>query len=109
MKLASTNHDHMLPLAVAIVSALGVIMLGMGQRDLQLSVVALLAVGASFVLTDMTGWLRLNRTTCCAAQSEKRLVEWRPARAETVLYLTSARCVHGRARQIAEHTALHAT
>ena len=54
-------HDRMLPTAVTIVAALGVIMLGMGQRDLRLSAVALLAVGASFVLTDMTGWLRLNR------------------------------------------------
>lgn len=61
MKLASTNHDHMLPLAVAIVSALGVIMLGMGQRDLRLALVALVAIATSFVLTDLNGWVRLNR------------------------------------------------
>jgi hypothetical protein len=61
MKFSSTMYDRMLPTAVNIVAALAVIMLGMGQRDLRLSAVALLAVGASFVLTDMTGLLRLNR------------------------------------------------
>jgi transglutaminase-like putative cysteine protease len=57
----------MLPSAVTIVAALGVIMLGMGQRDLRLSAVALLAIGASFVLTDLTGWLRLNRVVANVA------------------------------------------
>jgi hypothetical protein len=67
MKPSPAIYERMLPSAVAMVAALGVIMLGMGQRDLQLSVVALLAVGASFVLTDMTGWLRLNRTVANVA------------------------------------------
>jgi hypothetical protein len=61
MKLASPIRDHMLPLTVAIVSALGVVMLGMGQRDLRLALVALVAIAASFVLTDLNGWVRLNR------------------------------------------------
>ena len=61
MKCSTVAPDRMLACAVTIVAALGVIMLGMGQRDLRLSAVALLAIGASFVLTDMTGWLRLNR------------------------------------------------
>src|SRR5688572_6145717 len=61
MKLTSTISDHMLPLAVAIVSALGVVMLGMGQRDLRLALVALIAIAASFILTDLKGWVRLNR------------------------------------------------
>jgi transglutaminase-like putative cysteine protease len=61
MKISSAMYDRMLPSAVAIVAALGVVMLGMGQRDLRLSAVALLAIGASFVLTDLTDWLRLNR------------------------------------------------
>jgi transglutaminase-like putative cysteine protease len=61
MKLTSTISDHMLPLAVAIVSALGVVMLGMGQHDLRLAIVALVAIAASFILTDLKRWVRLNR------------------------------------------------
>jgi hypothetical protein len=61
MKSTSPIHDHMLPLAVAIVSALGVVMLGMGQRDLRLALVALVAIAASFILTDLKDWVRLNR------------------------------------------------
>ncbi|MEX2137991.1 MAG: DUF3488 and transglutaminase-like domain-containing protein [Pirellulales bacterium] len=61
MKFSIAMRDRMLPTTVAIVAALGVVMLGMGQRELRLSAVALLAIGASFVLTDLTGWLRLNR------------------------------------------------
>ncbi len=61
MKISPAIYERMLPSAVAIVAGLGVLMLGMGQRDLRLSAVAMLAVAASYVLTDLTGWLRLNR------------------------------------------------
>jgi transglutaminase-like putative cysteine protease len=61
MKPTATIYDHMLPLVVAIVSALGVVMLGMGQRDLRLALVALVAIAASFILTDLKDWVRLNR------------------------------------------------
>lgn len=56
------RQHRLLPFAVAAVSALGVIMLAMGQRDLRLAVVALVAVAASLVLTDLKGWVKLNRT-----------------------------------------------
>jgi transglutaminase-like putative cysteine protease len=61
MKFSAAISDHMLPLVVAVVSALGVVMLGMGQRDLRLALVALIAIAASFILTDLKGWVRLNR------------------------------------------------
>jgi transglutaminase-like putative cysteine protease len=46
---------------MATVAGFGVVMLGMGQRSFDLSAIALVAVVASLVLTDLTGWLRLNR------------------------------------------------
>ena len=56
-----STHERLLQIAVALVSALGVIMLAMGQRDARLALVALAAIAASLVLTDIKHWLRLNR------------------------------------------------
>jgi transglutaminase-like putative cysteine protease len=60
MPSLSSTHERMLQVAVALVSALGVIMLAMGQRDARLALVALGAIAASLVLTDIKQWLRLN-------------------------------------------------
>jgi transglutaminase-like putative cysteine protease len=54
--------QRLLPFAVAMVSALGVIMLAMGQRNVHLAAIALVAIAGSLVLTDLKGWVKLNRT-----------------------------------------------
>lgn len=54
--------ERLLQINVAIVSLLGIVMLAMGQRDLKLAFVAILALAASLFLTDIKGWVRLNRT-----------------------------------------------
>jgi protein-glutamine gamma-glutamyltransferase len=61
MKTPSTLIDRLLPFNVAIVSILGIAMLGMGQRDLKLVVAGIVAVVVSLVVTDLNGWVHLNR------------------------------------------------
>ncbi len=58
---ASTSIDRLLPLNVAIVSILGIVMLGLGQRDLSLVVAGIVAVVVSLIVTDLKHWVRLNR------------------------------------------------
>lgn len=53
--------ERWLQVNLAAVVALGATLLGMGQRDMRLAVLAWLAAAASLVVTDLKGWIRLNR------------------------------------------------
>jgi transglutaminase-like putative cysteine protease len=53
---------RLLQITMATIAALGTLLLSMGQRDLVLPLVMILAAGASVWLTDVIGILRLNRT-----------------------------------------------
>jgi transglutaminase-like putative cysteine protease len=61
MKAPANLIDRLLPINVAIVSILGITMLGMGQRDLKLVVAGIVAVVVSLIVTDLNGWVFLNR------------------------------------------------
>jgi transglutaminase-like putative cysteine protease len=67
MKSPANLIDRLLPFNVAIVSILGITMLGMGQRDLKLVVAGIAAVVVSLVVTDLYGWVYLNRILANAA------------------------------------------
>ena len=53
--------DRLLQITFATLVSLGTMLLGMGQRSLTLPLVAILSAGASIYLTDLRGWIRLNR------------------------------------------------
>ena len=61
MKAPATVIERLLPFNVAVVSILGIVMLGLGQRDLSLVVAGIVAVVVSLVVTDLKRWVRLNR------------------------------------------------
>ena len=54
--------QRLLQITMATIAVLGTLLLSMGQRDLVLPLVMILAAASSVWLTDITGWLRLNRT-----------------------------------------------
>ena len=54
--------QRLLQITMAAIAALGTMLLSMGQRDVVLPLIMILAAGASIWLTDITGLLRLNRT-----------------------------------------------
>jgi len=53
--------DRLLQITFATLVSLGTMLLGMGQRSLTLPLIAILSAGASIYLTDLRGWIRLNR------------------------------------------------
>lgn len=53
--------DRLLQITFATLVSLGTMLLGMGQRSLTLPLVAILAAGISIYVTDLRGWVRLNR------------------------------------------------
>jgi transglutaminase-like putative cysteine protease len=53
--------DRLLQITFATLVALGTMLLGMGQRSLTLPLVTILAAGVSIYVTDLRGWIRLNR------------------------------------------------
>ncbi|MGD0382263.1 MAG: DUF3488 domain-containing protein, partial [Thermoguttaceae bacterium] len=74
---------RLLQITMATIAALGTLLLSMGQRDLVLPLVMILAAGASVWLTDITGLFRLNRTLAniamllAAAVSLRELMTYR--------------------------------
>ena len=54
--------ERLLQINTAMLAALGALLLGMGQRDEKLPLLMLVAAVASVVLTDVAGYIRLNRT-----------------------------------------------
>jgi protein-glutamine gamma-glutamyltransferase len=61
------NLQRLLQITMATIAVLGTLLLSMGQRELVLPLVMILAAAASVWLTDITGWLRLNRTVANVA------------------------------------------
>ena len=53
--------DRLLQITFATLVSLGTMLLGMGQRSLTLPLIAILAAGVSIYVTDVRGWIRLNR------------------------------------------------
>jgi protein-glutamine gamma-glutamyltransferase len=54
--------ERLLQITMATIAVLGTLLLSMGQRDLALPLVMIAAAASSVWLTDIKGWLRLNRT-----------------------------------------------
>jgi transglutaminase-like putative cysteine protease len=75
--------QRQLQITMATIAVLGTLLLSMGQRDLVLPLVMILAAGASVWLTDIRGLLRLNRTVAniamllAAAVSMRELIMYR--------------------------------
>ncbi len=55
-----TQLELLLQIAMATMTALGTLMLGMGERDLTLPVLAMIVSASSVYVTDVSGYLRLN-------------------------------------------------
>ncbi len=54
--------QRLLQINMATLAALGTLLLGMGQREAGLPLLMLFAAITSVLVTDVTGWFRLNRT-----------------------------------------------
>lgn len=54
--------ERVLQLTIATFTVLGTVLLGMGERTVWLPLGMIAATVASFWLTDVTGWVRLNRS-----------------------------------------------
>lgn len=54
-------NDGWLKVCVSLMAAFATVMLGTSQNSTTLPVVAIIAAGASLLLTDYLGWVRLNR------------------------------------------------
>jgi hypothetical protein len=55
-------HQRLLQITIAAVAAMGTVLLSMGQRDMVLPLVMILAAGVSLWLTDIRALFHLNRT-----------------------------------------------
>ncbi len=62
MSPINNRYERLLQFNVAVIVVLGIVMLGMGQRDLRLGLLAIVATAAALFLTDIMRWVRLNRT-----------------------------------------------
>lgn len=71
------NNQRLLQITMAAMAAMGTVLLSMGQREVVLPLVMILAAGASVWLTDVTGLLRLNRTLSNVAMLLAALVSVR--------------------------------
>ncbi|MBX9790226.1 MAG: DUF3488 and transglutaminase-like domain-containing protein [Pirellulales bacterium] len=61
--------ELVLQIAMATLTALGTIMLGMGERDMTLPVLAIIVSASSVLVTDVYGYLRLNAAVANIAGS----------------------------------------
>jgi transglutaminase-like putative cysteine protease len=71
------NVQRLLQITMAAMAAMGTVLLSMGQREVVLPLVMILAAGASVWLTDIKGFLRLNRTLANIAMLVAALVSVR--------------------------------
>jgi protein-glutamine gamma-glutamyltransferase len=69
--------QRLLQITIATIAALGTVLLSMGQRDVVLPLVMILAAATSVWLTDITGILRLNRTLANVAMLLAALISMR--------------------------------
>ncbi len=54
--------ERLLQINMALLAALGTLLMGMGERDALMPLLMLLAAPASVIITDVKRWFRLNRT-----------------------------------------------
>jgi transglutaminase-like putative cysteine protease len=52
--------ELLLQISIATLTALGTLLLGMGERSMALPLIAMVVSASSVYLTDVSGWLRLN-------------------------------------------------
>lgn len=52
--------ELLLQISMATLTALGTLLLGMGEREVTLPLIAMIVSASSVYLTDVSGWLRLN-------------------------------------------------
>lgn len=52
--------ELLLQISIATLTALGTLLLGMGERSMALPMIAIVVSASSVYLTDVSGWLRLN-------------------------------------------------
>jgi len=52
--------ELLLQISMATLTALGTLLLGMGEREMTLPLIAIVVSASSVYLTDVSGWLRLN-------------------------------------------------
>ncbi len=68
--------ERLLQISMAALTALGTLLLGMGERDLTLPVLAIIVAASSVYLTDVKAWLRLNTMGSNAAGLVALAVTW---------------------------------
>src|SRR5258708_38618741 len=68
--------ERLLQISMAALTALGTLLLGMGERDLTLPVLAVIVAASSVYLTDVKAWLRLNTMGANAAGPVALAVTW---------------------------------
>ena len=61
--------ELLLQIAIATLTSLGTLMLGMGEREIALPLIAIVVSASSVYLTDVSGWLRLNARVANVAGS----------------------------------------
>ncbi|HVC96860.1 MAG TPA: DUF3488 and transglutaminase-like domain-containing protein [Pirellulales bacterium] len=69
--------ERLLQISMAALAALGTLLLGMGERDLTLPVLAVIVAASSVYLTDVKAWLRLNKMGSDVAGLVALAVTWR--------------------------------
>lgn len=67
----------MLQISLATLTALGTLLLGMGERNVTLPVLAVIVAVSSVYLTDIKGWLQLNTLVANVAGVIALAVTWR--------------------------------
>ncbi|MGH7140648.1 MAG: DUF3488 domain-containing protein, partial [Pirellulales bacterium] len=69
--------ERLLQVSLALLTALGTLLLGMGERNVLLPVLAVIVAVSSVYLTDIKGWLQLNTLVANVAGVIALAVTWR--------------------------------
>ena len=68
--------ERLLQISIAVLVSLSTLLLGMGERNLTLPVVAIIVSASSLYLTDHKGWLQLNTAVTNVAGLVGNGVPW---------------------------------
>jgi len=74
---ARAGAERRLQISLAVLTALGTLLLGMGERNVLLPVLAVIVSVSSVYLTDIKGWLQLNTFVANVAGVIALAVTWR--------------------------------
>lgn len=75
--VAKSRTERLLQINLAVLTALGTLLLGMGERNVTLPVLAIIVAVSSVYLTDIKGWLQLNTFVANVAGLIALAVTWR--------------------------------